>query len=233
MEWGKVKTILILTFLCLNLLLGTQLWASRLGELPLIPDEAAEQVEELLRNKGIVLRQDIPKETPNVREISIEYQQPGTGERIVLEEAVPLVSSEKKWLSQLEEHIPRLDQYTVDWTRSDERRIVMSQLFGGSPMFQVEMVLTVEDGRITSYTQNYAKVQPFSDQKEYSALSAHRVVQFLAESKLKDGAEIEEIRLGYHGQLFNSDTQVLAPKWRITMANGDVYYVHAISGEME
>ena len=232
MEWGKVKTILILSFLCLNLLLGAQLWENRLKEFPLIPDEAAEQVEELLRAKGIVLRQEIPKETPNVREISIQFQVQN-GKRTELAEPVPVLLSEERWRERLKEQIPGLQEYAIDRTRSDERSIVLNQTFGGIPMIQVDLVLYVSEDRITSFSQSYVKVQPFRDQKEVAALSALRVVQAMAETKLKEGSVIEEIRLGYHGQLFDSDTQVLAPKWRITMENGDIYYVHAISGEME
>jgi regulatory protein YycI of two-component signal transduction system YycFG len=232
MEWGKVKTILILSFLCLNLLLGAQLWENRLKEFPLIPDEAAEQVEELLRAKGIVLRREIPKETPNVREISIQFQVQN-GKRTELAEPVPIALSEERWRDRLKEYIPGLQEYAIDRTRSDERSIVLNQTFGGIPMFQVDLVLYVSEDRITSFSQSYAKVQPFRDQKEVPALSALRVLQVMAETKLKEGSVIEEIRLGYHGQLFDSDTQVLAPKWRITMENGDIYYVHAISGEME
>ena len=232
MEWGKVKTILIVSFLCLNLLLGAQLWDNRLKDFPLIPDEAAEQVAELLREKGITLRHEIPKETPNVREISIEFQIQN-GKRTELVEPVSILQSEARWRDRLKEYIPEIQEYAIDRTRSNERTIVLNQTFGGIPMFQVDLLLHVKDDRITAFNQSYAEVQPFRDQKEVAALSALRVLEVMAETKLKEGSVIEDMRLGYHGQLFDSDTQVLAPKWRITLENGDVYYVHAISGEME
>lgn len=234
MEWGKVKTILIISFLFLNLLLGYQLFESRLEIFSLVSDEAAEEVKALLREKGIEVKQEIPKETPNVREISIRYRtRPSSGERKSLTEPIPVDLEESRWRDPLKKYIPELDEYAVDRVLSGSTQFVLNQTFNGLPMFQVQIVLYLENGEITGYTRSYAEVEPFLDQKEQPALSAYRVVQFLAENRLKDGAVIEEIALGYHGQLFNSDTQVLAPKWRITMENGDVYYVHAISGELE
>jgi Uncharacterized protein conserved in bacteria len=58
-------------------------------------------------------------------------------------------------------------------------------------------------------------------------------VRLLAERFLQRGDGIADIRLGYHGQMYESDTQVLAPKWRIVLDNGDIYYVHAVNGEVE
>jgi regulatory protein YycI of two-component signal transduction system YycFG len=235
LEWGRVKTILILSFLFLNLLLGYQLWESRLGLLSLVPNETAEEVAGLLRNKGIELMQEIPKETPNVREISIEYKvQMGNGERETLPESIPLGPTEERWRNRLKETIPELDSYAADDILSTDQRLVLNQVINGFPMFQIQLHLYLRDQRIVSYSRNFVEVQAFQDQKEQqTALSAYRVMRLLAETKLKSGAVIEGIELGYHGQLFNSDTQVLAPKWRVTMQNGDVYYVHAISGEVE
>lgn len=234
MEWGRVKTILILSFLFLNLLLGYQLWENRLGLLSLVPDETAAEVETLLGNKGIELKQEIPTATPNVREISVEYKlQMAEGARSMLEEPIPLGPTEERWRDRLKDLIPELEQYTVDPTLRDERKLVLNQTYNEFPMFQIQIILYLEEGHIVSFNRSYVEVQPFEEQKEQAAVSAYRVMRLLADKKLKTGAVIESIELGYHGQMFNSDTQVLAPKWRIVLEGGDIYYVHAISGEVE
>jgi len=58
-------------------------------------------------------------------------------------------------------------------------------------------------------------------------------VRLLAERYLKSGDVIRDIRLGYHGPMYDSESQLLAPKWRVMLEDGDIYYVHAISGEVE
>jgi regulatory protein YycI of two-component signal transduction system YycFG len=179
--------------------------------------------------------QEIPKETPNVREISIEYKvQMSVSERESVTSPISVGASEEKWRNKLKEQIPELDSYVVDPILSDDRKIVLNQTFNEFPMFQIQLQLYMDMQRqIVSYSHNYVEIVPFLEQKEQAALSAYRVVRLLAETKLKTGSVIEGIELGYHGQLFNSDTQVLAPKWRVTMENKDVYFVHAISGEVE
>jgi regulatory protein YycI of two-component signal transduction system YycFG len=58
-------------------------------------------------------------------------------------------------------------------------------------------------------------------------------VSILAEKFLSEGTAIIDVRLGYHGQVFNSETRVLAPFWRVLTESGEQYYVHAITGAVE
>jgi regulatory protein YycI of two-component signal transduction system YycFG len=63
-------------------------------------------------------------------------------------------------------------------------------------------------------------------------LPAAKVVASLIEAYLPDGAIISDIQLGYKGQIFDSEKQVSAPSWRVMLESGDLFYVHAISGEV-
>lgn len=236
MEWGRVKTILILSFLFLNSLLSYQLWENRLDFLSLgLNENETTEVANLLHSKGIELRQDMPEGTPNVREISIAYKkQMKDGERVALSTPIEMPRNEEKWKTQLQQQIPEIADYELDVAMSrEDEQIVFHQVINDLPLFQVNIVLDLEQQQVVRYGQSFVEETSLIVQEEQPALSAYRVLRLLAETKLTPGDVIEDIRLGYHGQIFEADTQVLAPKWRIVLQNGDIYYVHAISGEIE
>ncbi len=53
---------------------------------------------------------------------------------------------------------------------------------------------------------------------------------------MPSGSVIKEIRLGYHGQLLDSQMQSavpLWPVWRVSLESGESYYIHAFNGAIE
>lgn len=238
MEWGRAKTILVVTFFFLNVLLGLQLWADKfdLFGFSFGGNEEIESVKQHLQNKGIVLKQEITTETPKVREIYVKYklraEQMG---RIPIHPPVSMKKQrgEESWQEKLKGTIVHFNDYETDPLLSSEHQLVLNQVIGGLPLFQFQITLWTEEEQVTAYLQSFAELQPSDDVKEQPALAAHRVIRFLADKVLKQGDVIEDIRLGYHGQLIEGDSQVLAPKWRIALASGQTYYVHAIYGSIE
>lgn len=239
MEWGRAKTILILTFLFLNLLLGYQLWMNKLAIFGTAfgSSEEVNQLMEFLQSKEITLKHELPADTPKVQEIDVRYQMRASElGRMPLNPAVKSeeVIKEADWKELLKDQIHQIGEYALDPMLSRERVIVMNQLYEQLPMFGINLKLYVYQEAIEQYEQSYVEVQQeTSTTKGQTALAAYRVVRMLAEKFLQPGDSIIDVRLGYHGQMFNSDTQVLAPKWRVTLENGNVYFVHAISGEVE
>lgn len=239
MEWGRAKTILILSFLFLNLLLGYQLWMNKLAIFgnAFGSSEEVNQVLEVLQSKGIALKQELPTDTPKVKEIDVIYRARASEDgRKSLEPVFvgPITNKSTEWQELLKEQIVQLSEYELDKVLTRDRVLVMNQIYEQLPLFGINLKLYIYQDSIEQYEQSYADVQPLSSTtKEQSALAAYRVVRLLAEKFLQEGDVIIDVRLGYHGQMFNSDTQVLAPKWRVTLEHGDVYYVHAISGEVE
>ncbi|CAM3648221.1 two-component system regulatory protein YycI [Marinicrinis lubricantis] len=236
MEWGRAKTILILAFLGLNLVLGYQLWFIKKDVFgsKMNSSEMTQQTLELLEDKGITVKQDIPKDTPKAGEIVVRFEsKPGKyGDgmyRLSLEDAVLLEDYSKGLSGQID----YLEQYKWDPVLSKEGVNVLNQLYNELPLFEVNLKLYYTDGIVYAYEQKYAKALPSDTSKEQTVLSAYTALQLLAEKYLPNGTVIEDIRLGYHGKIYNSDTQVMAPKWRFSLQNGTVYYMHAINGEVE
>ena len=237
MEWGKAKTILIVTFLILNMILGYQLWIhSRVTDSYFAQAEARDDMNQLLRSKNIRLEGEISREMPHLREITVTFSEAyNPPEPVELDspvDAQPILRGNAG--KRTEELLPRLDEYAYDPMQSQAGVYVLNQLYDGMwPMFEINLKLFHDNGRITRYEQQYGVVEAEHGEEELQVLSAYKVVSFLAERVLPEGSVIREVRLGYHGQVYDSDIQVLAPKWRITLGNNDVYYVHAINGELE
>lgn len=239
MEWGRAKTILIISFLCLNLLLAYQLWINNSNQAgtEFETNEIAEETQQLLRNKGIRLEKVIPKDTPTLREITVQFDEQFNPENMILLDAPVknnILLNKAELDDVLAEEIEHIDEYRLDPNLSGNEVYVMDQLYNGLPMFEISLKLYNRDNEIYAYSQSFVEIEAGDAEEDQRILSAYRAVSFLAENNyLNAGAVIRDVSLGYHGQNYNSETQVLAPKWRIVLNNGDIYYVNGINGEVE
>ena len=80
MDWSKAKTILIVALLITNIFLAYFLYGEQeVGNAVLNP-EFIEETEELLGRNGIVLQSDLPTETGQLYNLTVEYEDmlPGT-----------------------------------------------------------------------------------------------------------------------------------------------------------
>jgi regulatory protein YycI of two-component signal transduction system YycFG len=90
-----------------------------------------------------------------------------------------------------------------------------------------------KDQKIRAYRQDLIQVLSSEGTKDQQVLPASIAVTPLIEKQLPAGSVIKDIRLGYHGQIFDTEEQLSAPSWRVLLESGEVYYVHAISGEVD
>ncbi len=237
MEWNRAKTILIISFFCLNILLAYQLLMNENNMAGTdFETELTEETHQLLRSMGIRLEQVIPTERPALREITVQFQSRHDEESIVRLNS-PVANNILINRAQLEdvlaEQIPNAEVYVLDPVLSQQDRIVLNQVYEGMPMFDVKLNLYIEDNFIYAYSQNFVKVDEAEDDKDQRILSAYAAIGFLAENHLQMDSVIQAITLGYHGQVFNAELQVFAPKWRIALDNGDIYFINGINGAVE
>jgi len=233
MDWGKAKTILIISFLCLNVLLGYQLWTSKLGidKTNQRESETSESISQLMKSKGITIDATIPVSVPKLREITVTFD-PTTDAvtRTTLNSLIDIsIVDSKTGLRDLAKHIPQAEQYQLDPMAQKGDLIVLNQLYGDLPMFEVNLKLYHKDNQVQSYWQSHVVVHQGQNAAEKKVITALTALGKLAE-KLEAGTLIIDVQLGYHGQIYNSETQVLAPAWRVATSKGDLYFVHAING---
>ncbi len=238
MEWGRAKTILILAFLFLNVLLGYQLWSQKLDIVGEVNDSASIvlETEQLLASRGIMLETAIPKDTPRANEITVRFlmQADPMGRTLISPPIRGLdLFGRTDWQSSLSNYIDYVEEYMPDPIMSRPGALVLDQVHEGIPLFEVNLSLYDGGGQIESYSQSYVEIESTITEKKQKILPAYRAVEFLAENYLESGSVITDVRLGYHGQSYNSDIQYMAPKWRVALENGSIYYIHAINGEVE
>ncbi|WP_281883335.1 two-component system regulatory protein YycI [Paenibacillus sp. YYML68] len=240
MDWGRAKTILILSFLLLNVVLGFQLSTSRteLLELGVNPDsQVMEELQQLLKLKNIQVPADIPKEKQKLKEIVARFDDYHEVERPIPVPTPfkfdPLINKGTFTDMLAKTGIPNTDSYQFDPVTSDTSTFVFHQLYGSLPMFEAQLKLFEKDGMVTSYQQGYVRIMSEGTQPEQSVISPYIALRSLVENYLEPGTVITGVRLGYHGQLYNSQTLYMVPTWRISLGNGDLYWVHAINGAVE
>ncbi len=238
MDWSRAKSILIGVFILVNLLLGYLLWYDREGTSAVTPDEivAEQALEQIIAQKNIKLSVALPQETPKLRELTIMVS-PADGNpgitALTSPFAVDLLREKSALQDMLATQVPDGESYELSPVDSENYRYVLFQMLQGYPIFDMKLELYTRDARVTSYKQLHAEVLTGAQHQEQRVLSALTAVSILADKFLEEGAAIVDVRLGYHGQVFNSESRVIAPFWRVLTASGEQYYVHAITGAVE
>lgn len=238
MDWSRAKSVLIFAFLLLNVLLGYQLWndmQQRLNSNVDLTQLPAETLR-IMQQKNIRLSGNIPTETPSLRELAFRFVSKPGQELSMLETPVNsrIIFNEAELLAELGDVIPDLDQYSFDATLRRDDAFVLYRNVDGLPMFNIKLELYFSNQKIVGYRQEVVELTDTGNLPEKQPiLSATKAVGNLIENYLQAGTVVQEIRLGYHGQIFDSDDlQAATPAWRVLLEDGEVYYVQAISGEV-
>lgn len=257
MDWGRAKTILIVAFLILDLLLVWEL-AERQSMLEEQWMTAAEELEQRLRQEGIELATAVPTEIPDGWVLTVEFLdvEPPAG---LAYELAP-GARPNQWTVRLHrpyallregggtaEPHPDLPpdlvypsyQYVPDPLLSAAGRWRYVQVVQGVPLFNVGLELELENGRVARYHQSWVSIRK---REEAPALipAATAVASLLDKQVLPAGAVLRDVRFGYYGRLYDADQQVLNPVWRVVFeVRGEdgtarnVLFVNAITGSLE
>lgn len=242
MDWGRAKTILIVTFFILNVLLGFQLYTSRadLLDQDRTPSGLLFETQRLIEMKNIKLPEQVPAELPRLREIVATIDDKiTTNEKIVLPIRIRYSPSVHKGTIKDETaftEIPHLEEYRYDEALSTDNKYYFNQLYKDLPLFDVRLELTgALDGYVPDYKQRYVQIeeQTQEGQEPQRVISPYTALRTLAEFYFPNGAEVVSIRLGYHGRVYNSQSMYMVPYWRFVLKSGEVFYVHAFNGAVE
>lgn len=239
MDWERTKTILIATFIFLNCILGYQWWSSDVNQTQLVAYESVikEELQVLLKTKNIIVNGDIPEEVPQLSEIVVKINESLSSTEIQkLQDPLSMtviLSKSIRGDTDKATQIPKLKDYRYDPITSKPETFILNQLNQDYPMFDISVKLFEQEGLITKYIQSYVEVQPIENENTQKVIPAYIVIRSLAENYLENDSVIENIELGFHGQMYNSQTQYMVPTWRVVMQNGDIYFIHAFNGSIE
>lgn len=236
MDWSRAKTVMILSFLLLNILLGYQLWNDVQAQLNANPNSAELPADKLqmMQQKKITLSTNLPSETPMMGDLTYLLQSDVMDKReptlIIPPVDSAIVFNENQLDSTLGELIPNLSEYDYDVHSSRDGVFVMHYMIDGRPMFHTKLELYNSNLKITAYVQDRVEISRTGEEQQ--VLAASKVVSSLIETYLEPSSVIVDIRLGYYGQIFDSEVQVATPAWRVMLDDSKIYYVDAISGEV-
>jgi regulatory protein YycI of two-component signal transduction system YycFG len=237
MDWRRAKTVLIIAFLALNAMLSYQLWQDWRHQLNAAAGWTSlpSETQQAMRQKQIRLDAAIPTHAPELKELTFAFHSKR-------EDAGPvpidpprdtrIVFLERELRRELGRIIPELESYEFDPAAGRDGVFVFNRMADGWPLFGVQLELHYRNQKITAYRQDRIRIFPSDGAPARKVLPAAQAVANLIEKYLPKGAVVKDIRLGYHGQIFDAETQVAAPTWRVLLEDGEVYYIHAISGEV-
>lgn len=241
MDWGRAKSVLIVAFLMLNIVLGYQLWLELRERIDSSVDWTSLPPETQLNmtSKGIRIDAEIPTEMPQMQDITYRVLQTPAGRSNATLPLDPQPDSRIAFLpDELQQAlggtIPELSEYRLDNLGSNDKAFVFNRIVNGWPIFDVKIELFYQEQKITGYRQDRIELQPSEGSKQQKVLPATKAVANLIDQNyLPAGAVIKEVQLGYHGQIiFDSETQVSTPSWRVLLEDGEVFYVNANNGEV-
>jgi len=252
MDWSRIKTIFILTFLVLNIYLVYQFMNTRDAAQYEIIKEAS--LEEKLKNDSI--RYPELPETKKERYISVRTKvfkneeldktkgqviDLGDGTSIEAKLAKPIKLSSKFEPAELsgfiKSNIFSGEQYKF-WKKDDETKtITYYQQYDNKTFYynsNARLTLYVnENNEVVSYRQTYLEVidEQLSDEEEL--LTPLRAMETLyKKGLLKPKSEITKVELGYSTLVSLTASHVVTPTWRLVLDGKENLFVHAFEGRV-
>jgi regulatory protein YycI of two-component signal transduction system YycFG len=251
MDWSRAKTILILSFLLLDMFLAYQIInvKNRIQETAPQGELTPSSLDDLLKTRHIRMDAEVPKETPDMHYINVRFtpiadyteqligqrleQQKGNEIIALFQQPVPLSSTSNSAdiMKDMGNSIAFSQDYRYDKERSTadmKRFLQVSRTF---PLFSAPLDIVVDHGRAIGYRQIHVQViNQGVGRKMITALTAVR--SLIDNGYIRYGEEISGISLGYYGHIYDADVQVLAPVWRVVHTH-DTHYVNGITGAVE
>jgi regulatory protein YycI of two-component signal transduction system YycFG len=249
MNWNRIKTIFIMAFLILNSFLGHQLWEKYNNKLELALVQES-SVDDLLQTRNIRLEARVDSSMPLMSQLNTQFtiyalseieklqQQEIEVERHVLVSRLKAPFqleqswNERRFFEQfVQPYIYRSERYVFDHIQ--DTKIVYHQQIDTYPIFIGSLTIQREGDMITGYTQvAYDVVSKGTEQQVISSLRAIRQLIDI----IPADSVIQSVDLGYFGRVYEIESQVLTPVWRIKLAHQDhirIYYINAYTGALE
>ncbi|WP_144479401.1 two-component system regulatory protein YycI [Cytobacillus oceanisediminis] len=252
MDWSRIKTIFILTFLVLDVYLVYQFMNTRDAAQYEIPKEAT--LEEKLKNDDITYG-ELPETKKKEQYLSVRTKVftteemakikgqsinlgDGTSIEAKLEKQVKLTTKfQPAELSAfMKENIFAGEQYKF-WSKNDEDGTITYYQEYDSKTFYYNSNAKLtfffnKDNEVTSYKQTYLEIiDELSDAEEL--LPPLRALETLYKKGLiKPKSKITDVKLGYSTLVPLPTSLVVTPTWRIEVNGKENLFVHAFEGRV-
>ncbi|MDQ0339309.1 regulatory protein YycI of two-component signal transduction system YycFG [Caldalkalibacillus uzonensis] len=252
MNWANTKSILIVVFLCLNLFLGWQLWQKHTHhpELAYIYESS---LDELLILHQITLDTELDMEQPHMAQLEVRsfagkpLDVPAKQEQnIHIKDHVIISTLSSPYTLEggfdpdvfkelfLKTYVYQGEDYHFSNKTDDE--ISYIQYYGQFPLFIGSLTIFIDEHEaVTGYRQVYFQV--VSEGEKQPIISSYTSIRTLLDQQiLPPLAVIRDVTLGYYGQVYDAENQILTPTWQIVFEDRDqlkITYVNAYTGAVE
>ncbi|MBP2028721.1 regulatory protein YycI of two-component signal transduction system YycFG [Acetoanaerobium pronyense] len=257
MDWAKAKTYLILAFAITNIILMSNIFSDYGGSLnkTYFSKESIENFNELLTQQGISLSTELPKDTPKMGTLKVEYEKIdeekldvlysdyGMGLQVMDRKQITINSyhniqeiSKENVIKESEKFMKAHDDtwdYEIKYIKEEDEftTIYYNSLFEDMFLEESYMSFTYDIHGGFNLEMIRLHVLEKGKNKKEVMTSVEAVMRTL--SQLERGDDITEIRLGYYLYMDQSVpiTQTRSatafPSWRIKTADGRYFYVQA------
>jgi regulatory protein YycI of two-component signal transduction system YycFG len=253
MDWNKTKTIFIVIFFILDLFLARQFMVKReANQLEMISERTG---EELLQEANITFKESpssnqkagyikayvhtfTEKETSSLKDQKIEVQEDGKEIHGEFTKPTSLPTSDEK--NKLEDFVKKNmingDQYKLVQVDKEGGQITFAQLYSQKPVYDnTKTFITIqlnEKNEMVSYKQRMLEQFEQRTEAETVKTPVNAVTELYDSNKVNQGSKVR-MDLGYYAYFPPAtDSQILAPTWRVTVDKDkgevEVYYVTAL-----
>ncbi|WP_282141058.1 two-component system regulatory protein YycI [Cytobacillus oceanisediminis] len=256
MDWSKIKTIFILTFLVLDIYLMYEFF--KLKEASEFEPIEQASLEKQLKGADITFDEPLPKSNPKDRylrakpvEFDIEDLEGDTrleGQEITITEGTTLNSvldesikiSDKFSPSELSAFIKNRvlfgDQYRFWEKPENSNKITYYQEFEGKMFYMNlngELTFYLNDeNEIVSYKQTLLTKIESKEESEKVIQPIKAVETLYKNGSLQPKSKITNVELGYFTFVHLSSSQLLTPAWRFVINDEENLFVDAFEGKI-
>ncbi|NYE06176.1 regulatory protein YycI of two-component signal transduction system YycFG [Bacillus niacini] len=253
MDWSKIKTIFIITFLILDVYLLFQFMKIRdANKYEYITPTSIEETlkldeisykelpkgpfkdQYLSAKPKLFTRDDILK----LKGQTTALKEPSTSLQMKLDKPIPL--NEKFEAADItafiKDNVLYGDQYQF-WKKDDKKNtITYFQHYGNMTLYEnLSGMLTFhidEKNQIDSYEQTYLEDIEKMTEKEEILPPLKALETLYQKGMLKPKSKITKVELGYSSLIQLSASQALAPTWRFVVDDNQSLFVNALEGQI-
>lgn len=257
MDWSKIKTIFILTFLILDIFLGYQ-FVEKLNRTDLEPLISEMPITEQFEAEGITYV-DIPSDAMKEVYLSGRSKNFSQSDIIGLENQKASIIQNNTIVSIMDTPIPFsedhaeedakdfLDRFILHgdvyqfwgWNKESNKLLFFQEFDNKTIYFNEYGMLSVQldgENQIIGYEQTMLEeIEEIElDGKKQILLSAEQSLENLyRKNELTTGDKVTKIEIGYYKLApLSGNIQVFAPTWHIVVNENKNYFVNAVEGQI-
>lgn len=256
MQWGQIKTLLIATFLILDIYLFVQFMEKKEAADIGVLEQHTSSVEEQLRDDRITY-EPLPNEEYEETFIAVEQHEFSDAdlrtERKELKQTATIVqndlivsrvedritisetASDEQIMNAFSQFVYFSEEYTF-WNWNEEKNIlIFFQNKFNRPVYYNQnglvLVFLNEKNEVEFYIQSMlGEAEPLAEKREL--MKPMQAIETLYRAnELPFDSHINNVKIGFHTRVpFETDVQVFAPIWKVKVNEDYDYFINAIEG---